>query len=79
MKKITIGIKENDKVVFLQTEEFNDRFDCQKLIRAIKTVVDIFVRREGGDNKNETISAIRNICYSCVFVSCSKFNTLFLF
>lgn len=48
MKKLTIGIKENDKVLFLRTEDFTDEFDCQKLIKAIKTVVDIFVRREGG-------------------------------
>lgn len=47
MKKLTIGIKENDKVIFLRTEDFSDEFDCQKLIRAIKTVVDIFAKREG--------------------------------
>jgi len=47
VRKITIGIKENDKVIFLRTEEVSDEFNTQKLIRAIKTVVDIFMKREG--------------------------------
>lgn len=53
MKKLIIGIKENDKIIFLRTEEFNDEFDCQKLVKVIKTVVDIFGKREGGSNEQK--------------------------
>lgn len=50
MKKLTIGIKENDKVIFLKTEKVSNEFDSQKLIKAIETTINIFAKRgKGGD------------------------------
>lgn len=57
MKKITVGIKENDKVIFLRTEEISDEFNSQKLIKAVETVIKICLKQDmKGDMNGQTNS-----------------------
>lgn len=52
MRKIIIGIKENDKVIFLRTEEISDEFNIQKLIKAIESVTKICLKQDMKGVKN---------------------------
>jgi hypothetical protein len=45
MKKLTVGIKENEKVIFLRTNEISDEFNTKQIIKAINSLLDIFVKR----------------------------------
>ncbi len=42
--KLTIGIKQNDKVVFLTTKDIADTFDVMKFVAAIKVWLDIYFK-----------------------------------
>lgn len=56
MRKLTVGIKENDKVIFLRTEDISNGFNIQQFIKAISSLLNVFVKRdnfiEGGDTNN---------------------------
>lgn len=58
MKKLTVGIKENDRVIFLRTEEVSDEFSMQQFIKTIGSLLNIFIKRDnyirGGDNSNNS-------------------------
>lgn len=52
MKKITVGVKENDKVIFLKTEEVSNEFDSQRIIKAIDAVLKVCLKQDmRGDMK----------------------------
>ncbi len=42
--KLTIGIKQNDKVVFLVTKDIIDTFNIMKFVTAIKVWLDIYFK-----------------------------------
>ncbi len=52
--KLTIGIKQNDKVVFLTTKELADTFDAMRFVSAIKHVIESYFKQ---DFKKENVHA----------------------
>ena len=46
MKKLIVGVKENDKMIFMQTKEVSDTFNSQSLAKAVQNIAKIFFERE---------------------------------
>lgn len=46
MKKIIVGVKENDKMIFIQTVEVRDTFETSQLAKAVQSVTKVFLDRE---------------------------------
>jgi len=46
MKKLIVGVKENDKMIFMQTQEVSDTYNSQELAKAIQDITKIFFERE---------------------------------
>jgi len=44
--KLTIGIKQNDKVVFLTTKDLADTFNAIKFVAAVKSWIEIYFKQD---------------------------------
>lgn len=43
--KLTIGVKQDDKVVFLTAKELDDTFDVMRFVSTIKHLIDVYFKQ----------------------------------